>query len=43
MEKLEASKLKEKADIGKSEREQSQAAKLKAAYENMVRYEAQRE
>ena len=42
-EKREAALLREKAEDGKSQREKAQASKLKNAYENLVKYEAQRE
>ena len=41
-EKREAAALRAKADDGKSQRERVQALKLKTAYENMMRFEAQK-
>ena len=41
-ERKEAAQLRAKADDGKSQRERTQALKLKTAYENMMRFEAQK-
>lgn len=38
-EKKEARELRKKAEVGKSQRERTQALKLKAAYENMMKFE----
>ena len=35
--------LRAKADEGRTQRERTQALKLKTAYENMVKFEAQRD
>ena len=42
-EKREAAQLRARADHGKSQRQIAQAKKLKHAYENMRKFEAQRQ
>ena len=42
-ERREAELLRSKADDGRTQRERAQAMKLKTAYENMVKFEAERE